>query len=322
MTIRSYPLKFRPIAKERIWGGRHLTSYFQLDEPGEIGEVWTLSDHPNGTSVCINGPFAGQTLTDIVANHPKWYLGKRETSRFPLLIKFIHAEQDLSVQIHPEDAYAKEHEDDWGKTEAWYILEAEDGAQINYGHTFPDKTTYLRAVAQGNVSDYLNYRAVRPDDFVFVPARTLHALMRGVMLIEIQQTSDVTYRVYDWDRVDSQGKSRALHVDKAADVLHYDQRLPTNERKVLREEPGLRHEHLVQCPYFTIDKWEVSQNATITSGKCGQPDVLIVAHGEGTLHYRHNGAITLRQGDTVLIPSDFIAYTIRAHHGVTLLRAY
>lgn len=318
----SYPLKFRPIAKERIWGGDRLSSFFELETNEKIGEVWTLSDHKNGMSVCENGPLAGKTLTEIITAYRGTYLGETERDCFPLLIKFIHAEQDLSVQIHPDDEYAQKHEGDFGKTESWYILEAEAGARVNYGHSFQDRGAYERAVREERVGEYLQYVDVSEDDFIFVPSRTLHAIMHGVMLIEVQQTSDVTYRVYDWDRVDKDGKRRELHTDKAADVLNYGKSAPVNERKTVKLAPGMKHEHLVRCRYFTIDKWDLSATETISLGKPGQPDILICAKGEGTLTYRGEETVSIAQGDTLLIPADLANYEIRPGGRITLLRAY
>ncbi|GMA56345.1 hypothetical protein GCM10025858_08480 [Alicyclobacillus sacchari] len=172
-----WPVKFTPVAMPRIWGGHALKSMFgvQVDDP--IGEYWVLSGHPNGMSVVADGPFAGRTLAELTKEYPTAYLGHSPQGRFPLLIKYLEAESDLSVQIHPDDEYAREHEGDFGKTEAWYVLDAKPDGTVNYGHTFPDRETYLRAVAEGKVRDYLTYQPIQQGDLVFVPARTLHALL-------------------------------------------------------------------------------------------------------------------------------------------------
>lgn len=317
----SYPLKFHPIAKERLWGGNRLAPYFNLDIDDVIGEVWTLSAHKNGTSVCKNGPLEGQSLTHIVSQYPELYLGETDRAEFPLLIKFIHAEQDLSVQIHPDDLYAQKYEGDFGKTEAWYILQAKPGAKVNYGHTFPDRETYERAVEEGRVEHYLRYIPVTEDDFLHVPSRTLHAIMDGIMLIEIQQTSDVTYRVHDWNRVDKHGNPRQLHTRQAADVLEYSKPVKTSERKVVFQSDKVKHEHLMSCNYFTIDKWDLSEGHTIPLGKKGQPDILICAKGEGMLAYK-GGSVPISQGDTLLIPTDLHNYEIKPTNQLTVLRTY
>lgn len=318
----SYPLKFRPLAKERLWGGKRLSSLFQLTSDKNIGEVWTLSDHTNGMSVCVNGPLAGHTLRDIILRYGTLYLGQTERDCFPLLIKFIDAEEDLSVQIHPDDDYAQTHEGDFGKTEAWYILETKPDAQIHYGHSFPNRGTYERAIHTGKVRDYLQFIDVSADDFIFVPSGTLHAIMSGVMLIEIQQTSDVTYRVYDWDRVDADGKSRELHTKKAGDVLRFEKQPIPDERRVVEERTGMKHEHFVRCPYFTVDKWSLRETQQIERGKKGQPDVLICAKGEGVLQYREEETLPIRPGDTLLIPSDLDTYGVQPNDEMVLLRTY
>lgn len=319
--LTSYPLKFHPIAKERLWGGKRLAPFFNLDIDDTIGEVWTLSGHKNGTSVCKNGPLAGQSLTRITSQYPELYLGKTDRAEFPLLIKFIHAEQDLSVQIHPDDQYAQKHEGDFGKTESWYILQAKPRAKVNYGHTFPDRETYKQAVKEGRVAHYLRYTSVTEDDFLHVPSRTLHAIMDGIMLIEIQQTSDVTYRVHDWHRVDKQGNPRQLHTRQAADVLEYSEPIKTDERKVVFQSDKIKHEHLIRCHYFTIDKWELAEGHTIPLGKAGQPDILICAKGNGVLSYR-GGSVAISQGDTLLIPADLDNYEISPAEQTVLLRTY
>lgn len=318
----SYPLKFRPLAQERLWGGGRLTSFFQLETAEPIGEVWTLSGHQNGISICENGSLAGKSLNDIIRLYPDLYLGRTSRDCFPLLIKFIHAEQDLSVQIHPDDRYAQQREGDFGKTEAWYILEADAGAKINYGHTFQNRQDYERAVERGNVEDYLQYREVVTDDFIFVPSRTLHAIMHGILLIEIQQTSDVTYRVYDWNRTDKRGNPRQLHTDKAADVLDYGKQSVPDERKIVTQAEGVRQEHLIRCQYFTVDKWDLSLKHTIPLGQKGQPDILIIAKGEGMITFRGGDTVSITQGDTLLIPADLENYDIQPTDHMTLLRTY
>ena len=317
----SYPLKFHPIAKERLWGGKRLAPFFSLHSDETIGEVWTLSGHKNGTSICKNGPLAGQSLTHIVSQYPELYLGKTDRSEFPLLIKFIHAEQDLSVQIHPDDQYAQKYEGDFGKTESWYILEAKPGAKVNYGHTFPTRETYEQAVKEGRVEKYLQYKSVSKDDFVHVPSRTLHAIMNGVMLIEIQQTSDVTYRVHDWNRVDKHGNPRQLHTRQAADVLEFNESVVADERTIVFQSDSVKHEHLVSCHYFTIDKWDLSEGHSIPLGKKGQPDILICARGSGVLSYR-GSSIPITRGDTLLVPADLNNYEISPTDQMTVLRTY
>ncbi|WP_067619735.1 type I phosphomannose isomerase catalytic subunit [Alicyclobacillus acidiphilus] len=320
------PVKFRPVPMPRIWGGHALKSTFGVETDEPIGEYWVLSGHPNGMSVVADGPLAGKTLAELTELYPDAYLGNSPQNRFPLLIKYLEAESDLSVQIHPDDAYANQHEGDFGKTEAWYILDSKPDGRVNYGHTFPNREAYESAVREGKVKDYLSYRSIAPGDLVFVPARTLHALLAGTKVLEIQQTSDVTYRVYDWDRVDADGKPRTLHVEKAAEVLQYGGSTPEMPRVTLVDEEGVQVVRLAQCPYFTID--EVRLSATelnLALGVKGNPDALIAVEGQGTLSFVSPdglGELALRPGDTVLIPSNIESYRVSPHGSMTLIRTF
>lgn len=324
----AYPVKFAPIVQERIWGGSKLKKWFNVNSDAPIGEYWVLSGHPKGTSVVVNGALAGKTLVQLTEEFPEFYLGDSPQGRFPLLIKFLEAVDDLSVQVHPDDQYAREKEGDFGKTEAWYILEHEPGAKIVYGHYFKNKEEYKLAIKEKRVRDYLRYEEIEKDQLIFIPSRTLHALLAGTILIEIQQTSDVTYRVYDWDRVDSQGRSRELHVEKAADVITYGETEIPKRTSLARytwvETSRVKYEHLVTCPYFVIEKvWIKGESHTMKPGKKGNPDILVVAEGEGILDSGEGMApLSLQRGDTVLIPGVVEKYQIYTKSGIKLLRTY
>jgi mannose-6-phosphate isomerase len=330
MRLSLYPLKFQPIVQERIWGGSRLKSLFQVDTDKLIGEYWVLSGHPTAKSIISNGPFTGKSLNDMIAEYPEGYLGASAQERFPLLIKFLEAEDDLSVQIHPNDEYGLKHEGDYGKTEAWYILDSKPGGEIIYGDTFKSREQYLQAVEQHNIKPFLERLPVAADDFVHVPSQTMHALLAGTTLIEIQQTSDVTYRVYDWDRLDNSGKSRELHIEKAADVMLYGQANTGNtdtKRYALASPANVLHEHMVSCPYFSIEKISLAGGSFVTSlGRRGNPDILVVAAGTGKLHWtEQNGTETsldIQNGDAVLIPSTISNYTISSDQKLTLLKTF
>jgi mannose-6-phosphate isomerase len=328
-----YPLKFTPIAQERIWGGSRLKSLFHTETDKPIGEYWVLSGHPSATSIISNGAFKGKSLNHILVEYPQAYLGSSKQERFPLLIKFLEAEDDLSVQIHPNDAYGLAHEGDYGKTEAWYILDSKLGGEIIYGDTFTSKEQYLQAVAEHNIKPYLKRLPVAADDFVHVPSQTMHALLAGTMLIEIQQTSDVTYRVYDWDRVDSSGKGRELHIDKAADVMLYGkantaQDSSTNTKRfTIMATDYVKYEHLVTCPYFTIEKIAMLDGSyDLSLGKPGNPDILVAASGEGIIQWEDSNGVktnmAIKSGDTVLIPSTISLYTITSSQKLKVLRTF
>ncbi|AMA73287.1 MULTISPECIES: type I phosphomannose isomerase catalytic subunit [Aneurinibacillus] len=327
--MKAYPVKFFPIPQERIWGGNQLKEWFDVRTSKPIGEYWVLSSHPNAMSVVMNGPLSGKTLVQLTEEFPQDYLGHSPQDRFPLLIKFIEAREDLSVQIHPNDCYAKEVESDFGKTEAWYILEHKPNAKIVYGHTFKNKEEYLRAIAEKQVPYFLQTKEITKDELIFVPAQTLHALLSGTILIEIQQTSDITYRVYDWERVDKNGKSRELHIDKAADVMIYDNSNPlatqsNQERFFISKTSTMKHEHLLTCPYFSIEKLLIKNGGCdLSLGKKGNPDILIVAEGSGVLETDTNSEnLELRRGDTILIPSTCNGYHIHTKEQLSLLRTF
>lgn len=330
----AYPVKFRPIPQERIWGGNKLKEWFGAeDNTAPIGEYWVLSGHPTAVSVVVNGEYAGQTLNELIAKDEASYLGNSPQPRFPLLIKFLEATADLSVQIHPNDVYAQRNENDFGKTEAWYVLDTLPGGRVNYGHNFSNRESYLQAVKDNRVKDFLEYRTISKDDVVFVPAQTLHALLAGTIVLEVQQTSDVTYRVYDWDRVDDHGQPRALHIEKAADVMQYgtdasglngDGMSSSGEsnRVVIAQTTSLTHHRLLTCDYFTLEYLSlVDGETTLSRGKAENPDVLIGIEGDALLRW-DDGEMTISQGDTVLIPTNVTSYSLVATSSFKGLRTY
>jgi mannose-6-phosphate isomerase len=325
------PVRFAPIGMERIWGGHQLKSWFGEKRHEPIGEYWVLSGHPNGTSVVADGPYAGMALTELIERYPEAYLGRSPQGRFPLLIKFIEAQADLSVQIHPDDAYARAHAGDFGKTEAWYVLDCPEEGRVVYGHRWKDRADYMASVESGRVRDALETLPIRKHHLVYVPSRTLHALLAGTTVIEVQQTSDVTYRVYDWDRVDANGKPRELHVEQAADVIDFTanqdsaalQRQAFPEPVELFREDGAVCDRLVSCPYFRIDRITMEANASVhvSPGEPGQPDVFICADGNGILRW-DGGELPFSRGTTLLIPATLEKYELVSKTGSIGLRTF
>lgn len=319
--MTAYPVILSPIPMPRVWGGSKLKGWFSVESDEPIGEYWVLSAHPSATNVVQNGPWAGLTLSELTERFPQDYLGTSPQGRFPLLIKFLEAEQNLSVQIHPDDEYARAAEGDSGKTEAWYVLDHAPDARVILGHAFEDREQYFLAVAEGRVCEFLREERLEKDSLRFVPAKTLHGLLAGTVLIEVQQTSDITYRVYDWER------GRELHVERAADVMTYGTAPRTDadqERRVLLETSGVRVEHLLTCPCFSIEKVTLQTGClTLANGHRGNPDVLIVAEGEGELYADSLGQpLHLERGSTVLVPGSGENYQLRTANGLTLLRTY
>ena len=243
-----YPLKFEPIYKEKIWGGRNLERKFARELPaGPIGESWELSSYGDDISVVASGSYAGLTLDKLISNNQEEILGQEyspdpnSSTLFPLLVKIIDASDNLSVQVHPDDSYAAENEaGDNGKAELWYILNAEPGARIIYGlKEGISQQEFTEYIGTPDFAGLLNQVKVKTGDYFYIPAGTVHAIGKGVMLAEIQQTSDLTYRLYDWDRVDDDGNSRELHIEKAIDVINFDQgnKLAENGSAAGRSEP-------------------------------------------------------------------------------------
>lgn len=283
--MKPYPVQFRPIPVERLWGGHTMKKHFSVEHLSHpIGEYWLLSAHPNALSVVENGPLAGKTLQELTEKYPEAYLGHSPQPRFPILIKLIEARQDLSVQVHPDDNYALQYEKDYGKSEAWYILNSPTSQQMIYGHRFQNREEYIQAVKSKRVREYLIYQSICEGDLVYVPAGTLHALLADTVLLEVQQTSDVTYRVYDWDRTDTSGKPRQLHVDKAADVLSYHTQLPHQALKPYRQERN-HVEVLIDCPFFHIDRVQLKANTVHTIAPIQSPITIIMVSGTAFMEW-------------------------------------
>jgi mannose-6-phosphate isomerase len=213
-------LTFKPIFKERIWGGRELEKLgFKIPE-GNIGECWGISAHPHGMSIVDQGPYKGMSLEEIYQQYPQWFNDEKK-ERFPLFIKILDGREDLSVQVHPNDEYALKHENDHGKHEAWYVLKAEPNTRIQIGHHVTKKEALVKSINESQWFTLLHYfPSISKGDVIDIPPGTLHALCAGSLIFEVQQTSDVTYRVFDYNRMDKQGNKRDLHLSKALDVIN------------------------------------------------------------------------------------------------------
>ncbi|MEI8165845.1 MAG: type I phosphomannose isomerase catalytic subunit [Chloroflexales bacterium] len=321
---------FTPLYTERklvapIWGGSRLAVWLNLPapRPDHLGETWQVFD----TNLVVGGPFAGRSLADLAGEHGAALVGTRTVARygadFPLLAKFIEANDRLSIQVHPDDAYAHSHEAATGfhgKMEAWYILDAAPGATVTYGLSQPcTRDEFAAAVRVGTVERLMAHLPVAPGDVIFVPAGTLHAINAGIVLFEIQQKSDLTYRVYDYDRLDAKtGLPRELHIAKALDISHFG---PASGAKVppLALSPG--RDLLVACTYFALERW------TVTAPLAGVTDpasfvILTVIAGAGELDWPA-GTLPLDHGTSVVLPATLGAWTITPTGGaLTLLCAY
>ena len=302
-------LKLKPACKDYIWGGDRLRREYHLEGDGpRLAEGWMLSCHPDGPSVIENGPYAGKTLAEYIDAEGRGVLGSFGLlfADFPVLIKLIDAKNDLSIQVHPSNKYAFEHEHQYGKTEMWYILDAEPGAQLYYG--FREKTSraqFAESIRTGTLTGLLNAVPVHRGDVFFIPSGTLHAIGRGILIAEIQQNSNVTYRVYDYGRLGADGKPRALHVQQALAVTKC-------------EPPRTDYDfggHLARCEYFTVDCLQggfddVCDDESFTS--------LLVLEGEGTLCCAGE-TMAVRRGDSLFLPAESGAYTMKGQ-GLGVLR--
>nr|WP_200956799.1 type I phosphomannose isomerase catalytic subunit [Caloramator mitchellensis] len=302
-----YPLFFEPVYKEIIWGGRKLEKYFNRNIPdGNIAESWEVSCHKSGMSIIRNGELKGTTLKEVIDSYGEIILGKKYNS-FPLLVKLIDANDKLSVQVHPDDDYAKKFENQFGKTEMWYVIDAKENAQLVYGlKSEISKEKFIEAINLNKVEECLNYVNVSKGDVIFIPSGTVHAIMDGLLLAEIQQSSDVTYRLYDWNRVDKEGKRRELHIDKALDVINFN-----FEGNVLKPEfksfDGYEIADAIKCPYFEVSIIKV--NLSYKSNCNGSFKVYTAVEGEGEVLY--NGiSYKINCGDSFLMPAELDEYEI------------
>lgn len=258
------PIFLEPVLQTKIWGGSKLATEFGMELPNDtIGESWSISAHPNGIST-VRSPqiYKGLRLDALYQQHSELF-GGEQLAEFPLLIKILDAAEDLSVQVHPDDTYAREHEGELGKTECWYVISAEPGAKIIYGHNAQTPSEFAELVSKGEWSTLLREVPVKAGDFFYVPYGTIHAIGAGIVILETQQNSDTTYRVYDYDRTDDSGNPRPLHIQQSLDVTmfpHQDPELIISELDVA----GNKVTHYLTNEYFSVYKWEIIDHAHIT----------------------------------------------------------
>ena len=306
------PMRMQPVYKQRVWGGRRLADLFGKDVPadGPIGESWELADHPNGRSLVADGPFAGKTLRWLLEHHGPAVVGRAEmargaAARFPILVKFIDAADRLSVQVHPDDAAAAaHHEGESGKTECWVVVAAGPDAWVVDGLA-PGTTreTLGEALRAGTIRDLLVVRNVAPGDVVWIPAGHVHAAGPDLLLAEVQQNSDLTYRLYDWDRAGLDGKPRDLHVEAALETIAFEgEAAPSGGRGRTISETGLEIEHLADCHAFSLSRVRLDRRPW-AAGTGGTFAAVVVLEGRATL-VAGEGETALLPGVTVLVPAD------------------
>lgn len=303
--MKPYALRFQPIFKERLWGGQKLRTV--LHKPitqGHIGESWELSDVEGDVSVIANGILKGKNLREAVKLWQKELVGEKNYSlygnHFPLLIKFIDARKDLSIQVHPDDALAQKKHGCNGKTEMWYVMQAEEDAQLIVGFNQKvDKDFYKNKLAEGRLTDLMNYEKVNHGSTFFIKTGTIHAIGAGVLLAEIQQTSDITYRVYDFNRTDKNGQTRELHTEQALDALNF-----TDEKDFIvnyQKIPGQLNK-MVECPYFTTNYLKIEGRKDFSLSEKDSFKIYLVVAGSANFRLDHQ-AETLHSGEVILVPA-------------------
>ena len=327
MNSKAKPFLLKPAGKDYLWGGSRLNDDFSkgIDlEP--LAETWECSTHPDGPSTVASGEFSGRLLSDVIKEHPE-FLGTHPESKeeLPILIKFIDAKKDLSVQVHPDDTYALEQENGQkGKTEMWYVLDASKDAQLIYGFTHNiNPNTLKKSLCEGNVEKYLQKVPVHKDDVFFIEPGTVHAIGAGTLVAEIQESSNLTYRMYDYNRTDKYGNMRELHIEKAMDVVITKRSAaPRQQIRVLKYVPGSATEFICRCKYFQVERM------LINTERCRdlvhfQTDstsfqVLLCISGCGVLLEENAAALHFFRGDCIFIPAD--SETIRLHGKAQFLK--
>jgi mannose-6-phosphate isomerase len=307
------PIKFQPLLKQTLWGGDKIVTFKHLDSQLEnVGESWEISGVKDNETIVKEGPLKGKSLNEVVAEQKDRLVGKENYQRFgdefPLLIKFIDARQDLSIQVHPNDEIAHKQGKPRGKTEMWYLMESEPGAKLYCGlkkQITPDQ--YKEMVDNDTICDALAQYEVKEGDCFFLPAGRIHAIGPGCFLAEIQQTSDVTYRIYDYKRKDKNGNYRELHTKLAAESINYQVENDYRTHYVGRLNKGVS---LVQCPYFCTAVYDLNEPMTLDYSELDSFVILIGLKGEGRITDNEGNEVSIMAGDTLLIPATTEALSV------------
>ena len=308
-----YPIRFENLYYEKIWGGRDFETFRNNMPDGEIGETWDIACHPNGTGVVANGNFKGIKFDDLINKFGHALVGNKVTlEKFPLLIKLINSKEKLSVQVHPGDEYAAKYEGDYGKTEAWYVMDAKPDASLIVGTKDCTKEEFEEAIKNNKVEECLNKIKVKKGDCFLINSGLVHAICEGVIIAEIQQNSDVTYRVYDY------GRPREIHVEKALDVINFDLQCENLSEKEENQYDGYSHSLLCKNEYFGIEKISISKEYSDVSDK-DKFDMYTCVEGEGVIEGNDFSEI-IKMGDSFLIPATLGEYKIKGN--LKVLKSY
>lgn len=292
-------IKLKPVFKERIWGGTKLKSYFGYDIPSEnTGEAWVISALNSGDCEIVNGEFKGKTLSWLYENNRELF-GNIENPEFPLLAKLIDAADNLSIQVHPDDKYANEVEkQQFGKTEAWYIVEANDDTVLEIGHNANSKEELMNMVENERFEGLLNYKPIKSGDFFYIPSGTVHAICKNTLIYEIQQSSDLTYRLYDYNRVDKKtSEKRELHTKKSIDVITVPQKMGTTSTPTIESAEGYQKTIYIENKYFSTFKYDINDKV-----KFNNESFLLctVMKGSGSILDEE-----IKKGDNFIVPKGY-----------------
>ncbi|SCS42341.1 mannose-6-phosphate isomerase, class I [Staphylococcus caeli] len=309
------PLFLQPVFQERIWGGRALEA-FHYDIPNDhTGECWGISAHPNGPNTIINGVHQGETL-ETVWNTDRALFGNPKEEKFPLLTKILDANDKLSVQVHPDNAYAQAHEGEFGKTECWYILDAKEDAEIIYGVNATDQQTLNEMIDHEQFDALFKTVKVQAGDFFYVPAGTVHAIGEGILILETQQSSDTTYRIYDYNRKDANGNQRVLHLEESKAVIDLTSGSP-NTTPVHKEIQGQQFTQFVSNSFFTVERWVI--DGQLTYEKPQAYCLVSVVEGSGSVT-TGKGTYEIKKGSHFILTTEDQDVTFEGN--MTLITSY
>lgn len=320
-----YPLKFNTIYKDKIWGGQKIRTFLgkEFSPLPNCGETWEVSGVAGNVSVVKNGSLSGTDLNTLIEKYPNELLGRSVFNRFgsvfPLLIKFIDANEDLSIQVHPDDVLAKQRHNFFGKTEMWYVLEADPGATLISGFSEEvDRQKYLEKFKEGKLTDILNREEVAQGDLFFLPAGRVHTIGKGLLIAEIQQSSDITYRIYDFDRVDDKGQKRELHTEEALDAIDYNH---YSEYKSRYEREANRLNPMIDCEYFSTNFIQLEGAMERSYETLDSFKILVTVDGSFMLSY-DDGVLECELGDCVLIPADLKHISLETSGAAKILETF
>jgi mannose-6-phosphate isomerase len=325
MATTLYPLKFKTIYKDKIWGGQKIKTYLHKDFGNlpNCGETWEISGVKSDVSIVDGGALNGESLADLLAQYGAQLVGEKVYSHFgnifPLLVKFIDANEDLSIQVHPDDELAKQRHNSFGKTEMWYIIESDPGSTLIAGfNKETNQEEYVEKLNSGNLRDILNRETANEGDVFFLPAGRVHTIGAGLLLAEIQQTSDVTYRIYDFDRVDDKGNKRELHTEEALAAIDY-KHYPEYKTSYTPEQD--KTVQLVSCPYFTTNVLDATTNVSKDYSSLDSFVIHVCLAGAYTIN--HNGeSYPVKMGECILLPKTIDKIELETECGFKILESY